>query len=127
MLFVFLAILGANSTAQTITISEDIVVSDIMSSYESSNRNSDYIKNGGFRIQIATSRDRMNMDGQKQKFLNSFPGYRVKRVYKAPNYKLMVGAYLTKLEATQTLNTIRGRFSSARIVPDKEVKYQEIF
>ena len=68
-----------------------------------------------YKIQLynGTERRARNI---KQNFMMKFPGV-PKLEYEAPEWKVQVGGYNTKLEADRALNQIKEKFSGAIVIP----------
>ncbi len=78
----------------------------------------------GFRIQIffdsgTNSKTKaLSIDGS---FKEKFPGVGVYLTFSAPNYKVRVGDFRTKLEAQRFLNEIIAQYPNAWVIADKIV------
>jgi hypothetical protein len=76
----------------------------------------------GFRIQIYSSSNRNAKDESSkanQKFLDKFPDIRSYRLFAPPGYyKIRVGDFRTKTEATKLFLIISKEFPDAYFVPD---------
>jgi hypothetical protein len=89
------------------------------------------IKNGmdGFRIQIYRGSDRNAREEAakaKTKFINEFPDIDSYDVFEKPNYfKVRVGDYRTKREATKDFYEIRKVFKDAYIV-EETIKFPDL-
>ena len=68
-----------------------------------------------YKIQLynGTERRARNI---KQNYMMKFPGV-PKLEYEAPEWKVQVGGYTTKLEADRALNKIKEKFSGAIVIP----------
>ncbi|AMC11659.1 hypothetical protein Lupro_10445 [Lutibacter profundi] len=55
----------------------------------------------------------------KRNFSNSFPEYKVKIIYKSPEWKTQVGNFTTRLEADRVLLVIKENYSGAIVLEDK--------
>ena len=77
-------------------------------------------KNFGFRVQIFSGNSRWEAVQVKSDFLAKFdeanPPY---LVYQQPNFKIRVGDYKNRLEATKFLELYKADFPSAFIVKDE--------
>ncbi|CAM1344822.1 SPOR domain-containing protein [Tenacibaculum amylolyticum] len=74
-------------------------------------------KNGtGFRIQLYNGNER-RARSIKENFLIKFPYIYSKLKYEAPEWKVHVGRYQSKIEADKELNKIREKFSGAIVIP----------
>lgn len=80
----------------------------------------DYLANkkyNGYRIQIfSSSNNKLEAVKAKSEFLRAFPEVKSYLVYQAPNYKVRVGDFLDRLEATKELLLIQEHFPNAYLV-----------
>ncbi len=78
----------------------------------------DYNKNNGhgFRIQIYNGLEKQARSS-KNKFQVNFPDVYSKLNYKAPEWKVQVGNYKSRLEADKAISKIREKFSGAIVIP----------
>ncbi|MBL4707219.1 MAG: SPOR domain-containing protein [Flavobacteriales bacterium] len=83
----------------------------------------DYTKNkkiSGYRIQIfASSNNRWEAVKARSGFLKKYPEEKSYLIYQAPNYKVRIGDYTSRLMAHKHLELIKIDFSSAFIVTDE--------
>ena len=79
----------------------------------------------GFRIQITAGSNRTSVYQTKSQFSSLFPKIRQYMVYQAPNFKLRVGNYRTRLEAYKDLQKIIPAFNGAFIIRE-EIKISEL-
>lgn len=79
----------------------------------------------GYRIQIYFGSDRARAQEIRAEFIQLFPATPSYLLYQQPNFKVRIGDFRTRLEATGFLKKINGHFSNAFIVPD-EVKLPEL-
>ena len=70
----------------------------------------------GFRIQLYNGLER-TAKSTRSRFQIEYPGVYTKLTYKAPEWKIQVGNYKTRLHADRALNKIREKFSGAIVVP----------
>jgi len=112
-----------------IQISCDSKIADLIGllSPEISVNNADYVKTGGFRVQVFMSNDsrtaRKEMTEKGSLIKETFPDIATYQAYTAPNWKLLVGDFKTKEEANvfkqQMLKSIPELGKEMYIVPDK--------
>jgi hypothetical protein len=76
----------------------------------------------GFRIQIYGGENKKEALAVKSAFNGKFRKTNSYYHYVAPNYKISVGDYLTKIDAQRALKDIKKIFASAVIVPSKVTK-----
>lgn len=79
----------------------------------------------GYRIQIHFGNEREKAKDIKTKFLQAFPDIPAYDSYQSPNFRVRVGDYRSKLEATKYLKQISGAFPSSFIVTDN-IKYPKL-
>jgi len=79
----------------------------------------------GYRIQIYFGDQRLQAMEMKSTFQSAHPGTAAYVVYQQPHFKVRVGDFKTRLEATGFLSRMKGEFSQAFIVPD-EVKLPDL-
>lgn len=70
----------------------------------------------GFRIQLYNGVEK-RAKSIKAKFEREFYGVYSKLKYEAPDWKVQVGSYRTRLDADKALNEIREKFSGAIVIP----------
>lgn len=112
-----------------IQIASDLKITELIGvlSSEMSVSNADYIKANGFRIQAFMSNDpktaRKEMTDKGVLIKTAFPDIAIYTDYTAPNWKLLVGDFMTKEEADvfvqQMKKSIPGLGKEMYIVPDK--------
>jgi hypothetical protein len=79
----------------------------------------------GYRIQIHFGNEREKAKEIKTKFLQAFPEIPAYDSYQSPNFRVRVGDYRSKLEATKFLKQISASFPSSFIVTDN-IKYPKL-
>jgi predicted phosphohydrolase len=72
----------------------------------------------GYRIQITSNKDKNFIFKEKTKLYQAFPKMDIYVVYEQPYYKLRVGDYVTRLEATKGLMDMVEEYQYAFIVND---------
>ena len=70
----------------------------------------------GFRIQLYNGSETQARN-YKRRFENEFPGVFSKLEYDAPEWKIQVGNYKTRLDADKAINKIREKFYGAIVIP----------
>ncbi|MEM7161660.1 MAG: SPOR domain-containing protein [Bacteroidota bacterium] len=83
----------------------------------------DYIKENpltltGFRIQLVFG-NRNTVNKAKSQFYGNFNGTNLYESYLAPNFRLRVGDFITRLQADEFLNEVKSVFPNAYIVNDQ--------
>jgi hypothetical protein len=72
----------------------------------------------GFRLQLLTTNSREQANTMKSDFIGQYPQVRSYVTYSAPTFKLRVGDFRTREEASEFMVEIRKRFPGAFIVED---------
>lgn len=72
----------------------------------------------GYRIQITSNKDKDAIFKEKTKIYQSFPKMDLYVVYEQPYYKLRIGDYTSRLEATKGLMEVIEEYQYAFIVND---------
>jgi hypothetical protein len=72
----------------------------------------------GFRVVIYNGADRTKAMEIKNAFARAFPGTRSYMSYNVPSYKIKVGDFDDKKDATSFLKRVNGSFPASFIVPD---------
>jgi hypothetical protein len=72
----------------------------------------------GFRVQIYTGPDRLAAMKIKSSFNKMFPGTRSYMSYNPPNFKIKVGDFEDKKEASQFMKRMQGIAPTATVLPD---------
>jgi hypothetical protein len=79
----------------------------------------------GYRIQIYFGGERARANALRSDFLQEYPDIGAYVIYQQPNFKLRVGDFKTRMEASRFLTEMQTRFAMAFIVAD-EVRLPEI-
>jgi hypothetical protein len=69
-----------------------------------------------WRVQIAATTDRRNMEATRAAFQRKYPGYKLNSNYSEPYYKLQVGAYYHKHRAEAVLHVMKRDYPGAYLV-----------
>lgn len=72
----------------------------------------------GFRLQIHSGGDRDKAREVKAKFLAANPGWSAYESYQSPNFRVRVGDFRSRLEASKALKSVVAEFPSAFVVED---------
>ena len=115
--FLILSAITSLNAQQNVVINEDAEITRMMARMVEINRFAESID--GWRIQILATTDRRKMEDARQKFLADFPGIRVDWKHEKPYYKLRVGAFATKLEASRLLYQLKSAYPSAYPAKDQ--------
>lgn len=79
----------------------------------------------GFRVQILATNVYDEALTVRNDIITRFPDLWVYTVYEVPAYKIRIGDFVNRAEATAILNTFKGEgFRTAWIVPDRIIKNQ---
>jgi hypothetical protein len=89
--------LAQTAFAQEIQLNETPKVSQIMSAWVAANRAEPRVE--GWRVQIAASTDRAQIEQNRNRFRTEYPEVAANAVQEEPYYKLRVGAFRSKQEA----------------------------
>ncbi len=111
-----------NASAQrSVIINEDPQVTRIMDLYLSINKSITHV--AGWRITVITTTDRRLMEQTRASFQQQF-SMKSKWEYNEPYYYLKAGAFVSRADASFSLETIKKKFSSAFLSSDK-ISYDE--
>ena len=77
------------------------------------------VKMDGFRVLIFFDQNKSESESQKARFLSRYPDHKAYVDYLAPNYRVRVGNFRTKLEAEALKAEIIGMFPTAIVISDK--------
>ncbi len=110
------------SNAQ-VQISEDPSVASLIQKHKDQNRMSTMIS--GWRIQLLATTDRRKVENEESKFIQRYPLIQVDWEHSKPYYKLIAGAFATKLDATRVLKELKKDYSSA-LLTKSNVSINEI-
>jgi len=107
-----------------VSVYEDDLISLMIERHKQENRSVGNIT--GWRLQLTASTDRLKVLEMKEEFLSRFPDLSAEWIYKAPFYKLNVGAFRTKLEATALKHKLRHDFPDAYVTRDTNIRLSEL-
>jgi hypothetical protein len=87
----------------------------------------------GFRVQVITTNKRNEANDAKAKVMQLFPDYRTYIDYQAPYFKVRIGDFRSRDEATELRNKLTNQFAGGVFVvpaiinvsPDKELSNEE--
>lgn len=119
----FLLFFSLSAFSQSIEVIRDSRVDTLVNRYTRVHQKKESI--AGYRIQVAAGSNRTNVYEVKSKFYKLFPDIKQYLIYQAPNFKLRVGSYRTRLEASKDLQEIMRDFNGAFIIRD-EIKISEL-
>lgn len=72
----------------------------------------------GYRLQVLSSSTKATIDAERGKFMAKYPKYKTYIDYKAPNFRLRVGNFRTRLDAERFQNEIKKIFPNTLIITD---------
>ena len=99
------------------TVHQDEKFTDLLRLYTAYNETNDLAD--GYRLQVKFSDNRDEIYKDKATVYRNFPDVHCYVEYEQPYYKLRLGDFRTRLEATGYLNLILPTYSSAFIVKDR--------
>lgn len=111
-------------SGQSITINEPAKITEMITQHKTINRNMGTVS--GWRIQILATTDRRKLMQTKESFLSNYPNISVDWTHANPYYRLRVGAFSTKLEATRMLHILKEEYYSAHLARDGNIKPYEL-
>ncbi len=132
-LFVIVCFWGVQlATAQNIIINEEPLITKMMYTYVTGGKSANTPTTGGtvqivdgFRIQLLATTDRTKVDESQSIFNARYPGVFSGWSQAKPYYRVRVGAFTSRSDATSFLQKIKKDYPDAYIVPDR-VKTSEI-
>jgi hypothetical protein len=83
-------------------------------------------KISGYRLQIIASDDRRKVDKIRSRVSQSHPEYRAIWKFSNPYYKVLIGAFRTKLEAERARYLVGQTYNNVLIVMDNEIPRTEL-
>lgn len=119
-----LAALCPAARAQRVTIIEEPAITRMLERHIAENMDPAR-RIEGWRIQIAATVDRRQVDQTRTACQRQFPGLPVISTYDEPYYKLRIGAYSLKQVAEKALRQIKREYPGAYLVRDK-VRFAEL-
>ena len=99
-------------------------VDNLMQQFEQMNTAKEKIS--GYRLQIVASDDRRKVDRVRSQVSQSHPEYRVIWKFSNPYYKVLAGAFRTKLEAERARYLVGQTYNNVLIVMDNEIPRMEL-
>lgn len=122
LFFILLLSLSAFAQSKTDSDSTVIIIKDqrldeLMQKQKEINAQKQSIQ--GYRIQIYFGGDRQKANDMKQEFVQKHPEMNAYVSYQQPNFKIRVGDFRTRLEASRFLKQIMNTYSSCFIVPEE--------
>lgn len=124
LLFVLLLAGLIPLSAQKIQVNEEPLISQMMDTFIETNKANDAVE--GWRIEILATNNRQQMESVMQSFQYRYPNLPIDWIHANPYFKLRVGAFATKLEATHMLHMLKKDYPSAYRVMDNKMKPEEL-
>jgi hypothetical protein len=112
-------------SGQNERVYEDSDVKKVMEHYRSVFKNRPFIE--GWRVQIISTTDRNAMEIMRINAANLYPNLPLKWEHNSPYFRIKLGAFQTKLQATAALQLIKKDYPTAYLVIDKKIEPKEIF
>lgn len=120
----FFVLCSFYARGQDIKIQEDPVISRMMEKFVETNKESKTVS--GWRIQIASTTDRREVDEVMSGFSQNYPDVILSWVHAKPYYQVRAGAFRTKMESLRLLSLLKKDFPNAYPVADNNIKQSEI-
>jgi len=98
-------------------VKEDMKIANLATKYEEYNRKKEFTD--GYRIQIMYTDIRSDAYKNKGQMYKDFPDLKSYVEYEEPSYKLRIGDFKTRLEATFFMQQVTPLYPGAFIVKDK--------
>ncbi|OIQ24563.1 MAG: hypothetical protein BM555_07085 [Crocinitomix sp. MedPE-SWsnd] len=111
--------LDFNKKEGTVTIYEDQRIPKLEAFVRSGEEGLDGVLVDGYRLLIYFDQDKSKSEQQKSHFMNLYDEHKTYIDYLAPNYRVRVGNFRTKLEAEKLKQEILLTFPTAVVVKDK--------
>ncbi|MEX1002570.1 MAG: hypothetical protein WDZ35_10690 [Crocinitomicaceae bacterium] len=103
----------------TITVHQDNRISRLEEFIRSGEESLDGVLIDGYRVLIYFDQDKTKSEQQKANFMSVYEEHKAYVDYSAPNYRVRVGNFRTRLEADKLKQEIIGLFPTAIVVEDK--------
>lgn len=116
---------GFFTTTAQVVIVEDASIKTAFTQWKASNKDPNRTV-PGWRIQIASSTNRRQVEDAKLSFESQYPRIPAMVNFSNPYYMLRVGAYFSKAEADRALAEYKKQYIQAYIAFDKNIKAKEI-
>jgi len=111
------------SSSEGLSVTAEQAIDALVEKHRALNISKGTVK--GFRIQIAQSPNRQQVYQAKSQLLQVMPNEDIDVVYQQPDYKLRIGHFMERRDATRVLTEIKKTFSAAFIIP-AEIKVHKI-
>ena len=124
LLFIVFSLASGILLGQSEVVYEESGITTLMRQYKAQNAEKKFVK--GYRIQVASTTDRVKIQESASEFSNYFPNMRADWINEAPYYKLRAGAFESKLECIHTLKKIQEHFPGAYMVVDNRIPVRQV-
>ena len=109
-----------HSDASNAAVVQDTLIDKLLEYHK--NVNSRNLRVDGYRVHIYSDsgvRSKLRTDNEKAKFDEKYPHIKSYITYDEPNYRIRVGDFRTRLDATRFLREVQRDYPSAYIVPER--------
>lgn len=124
LLILFCGLFSLKTEAQNIQINADTTILSMMNRFAEINKSKSNLE--GWRIQITATTDRQKLEGMKQTFQYRYPNISVDWVHSKPYFKLLAGAFATKLEALRLKYILEKDYPGIFLVKDRSIRPEEL-
>jgi hypothetical protein len=111
---------GTKLSAQCTLVEEDAIRLMMDSRKELNFKKDRNVK--AWSIQIHVTRDKYEIIQKKEEFSKNYKELKIDWTYEQPNYRLNVGAFYTKLEATIAMHKFIDKYPDAYVFKNHQVK-----
>ena len=111
--------LDFNSTPGKVTVHKDPRIDKIQDFTVAEQETVEGVKIDGYRVLIFFDQDKTVTQQQKAHFMSLYPEHKAYIDFLAPNYRVRVGNFRTRLEAEALKSELLGVFPTAIVVKDK--------
>lgn len=115
-----IAVVLSNISAQNVELNETRAIKEMTDAWVARNRSTATLE--GWRVQVASSTDRFEVQNVKDKFVAAFPGISCDWYHEKPYYKVKAGAFKHSWEARRLIALLRAEFPTVYPVFDKKIK-----
>jgi hypothetical protein len=116
----FSVLINQGLAAQQVELNETVAIKEMVDQWVVINLKSATLE--GWRVMIASSTDRFQIQEEKARFLALYPHIPCDWYHEKPYYKLKAGAFAHSWEARKLISFISGDFKGAYPILDKKIK-----
>jgi hypothetical protein len=120
LVLIFCVLQTSASFAQQIELNETVAIKEMAEAWHAQNRTTTRLE--GWRIQLASSTDRFEVQAAKERFVAAHPSISVDWYQEKPYYKLKAGAFKHSWEARRLIGQLTSEFQGAYPVLYKKIK-----